>query len=94
MLSETDLVILIEAMDSWIDKGSTGELMGDLMMGMMGSRSDPETMRKIELEREVAKAKREAEKIGRMEVATLLKAKLIHMKRDAQSREYTEANAR
>lgn len=94
MLSETDLVILIEAMDSWIDKGSTGELMGDLFMGMLTDRKNPEVVQKMQIDREGAKAKREAERAGRMEVATLLKAKLIQMKRDAQSREYTEANAR
>ena len=79
-LSETDMNILIEGLDAWIDKGALGNMMGG-MLRMFVPKDDPKAMEEWKRSDEESKAKYEYEKSQRAEIATLLKAKLITMKR-------------
>jgi hypothetical protein len=80
-LTHEDMTILIEAVDEWVSKGLTGEMMGDIFGAMLLDKSDPEQKAKWEQEREMKRLAQQVEKEQRKETATLLKAKLIMLRR-------------
>lgn len=69
-----------DGLDQIPNKNQVGELMGDLMMGML-TKDDPETHAKIKLERDerLKKAKREKDLI--IEEVKILQGKLLMLKR-------------
>ena len=83
-LTIVEIDTLIEAMDAWIDKDSAGLLMGGLLESML-MRDDPEAKSSF-ADRQAAK-KREAdyERRQRGEVAVMIKAKLITMRRELEA---------
>lgn len=85
-LTTTDIDILLEAMDAWVEKDAAGTLMTDLLGGLLAGK-DPEAQEAMRLERENARRERDYERAQRKEVATLLKATLIRMKRELMARE-------
>lgn len=86
-LTETDFNILIEAMDEWTQKGLMGNLMGGLM-GSLIAKDDLKAREAFAAEESKRKAQYNNERQYRQEVATLLKAKLIMLKRELQSLDY------
>lgn len=90
-LTIDDINILIEAMDAWESRGSTGHLMGDLV-GMMIANT-PEQKEQAKAERAEERIKREASSLHDKEISVLLKAKLIQMKDGLTLQEATEFTA-
>ena len=77
-LTKEDLNILIEALDSWLNRDFGGEIIGDMLGSLLAK--DEEGKKKILEEREERKKVKETQKQNEAEIATLLKAKLILMK--------------
>lgn len=75
--------VLIEALDTWIDKGQSSVLMGDLMAGALGSL-DESTGKELEKAQEKKKQKFEEEKRQRKRTAAKLKAKLYDIQEEAE----------
>ncbi len=77
-LNDSDMTILIEALEAWVEKDAAGELMGELIVGLVGAD------KKGELKDTRAKQKEDAaqSKKLRKEQSILLQGKLIRM-RDA-----------
>ena len=84
-LSIEDLNVLIDAVDAWVEKDSSGELIGGLITAMLTDKN-PEAQEKMKREREADQAKKKQEKQLAKETAVLLKGKLIQMKYAQQSR--------
>jgi hypothetical protein len=78
-LNHDDLTVLIEAVDSWVNKDATGELMGALFEGMLADKNSPEA-EKLKREREEKRLAKDVEHRQRKDSATLLKAKLIMLR--------------
>lgn len=75
---------LLDALDCWVNKGATGQLMSAVLGGMLCGKDEAakEAWKKSEAE---ANAKADNEKRARAEDAALLKAKLIMLRREALS---------
>lgn len=81
-LTATDMKILIEAMDAWINKGTAGEIMAMMLGGMMAEDKDA-----FLIAQEEKQAKRDEEIKDRQRAATLLKAKLIMLEEELSGSE-------
>lgn len=77
MLSNAEIDVLLEALDAWVMKDLSGEMLGDVL-GIMFSR-DPETHAKTQAARDQNKAKLEDDRTARRIQANRLKAKLAGM---------------
>ena len=72
--------VLIESLDTWVDKDALGSLMGAMIGGVLlkdEAKKEWETKQKVKEQLAVA------ERTERKEIATLIKAKLIALKRGA-----------
>lgn len=79
-LTAKEIDNLIDALEAWEDKNSTGELLGDLMGAMLFNDAPPEVKEKFKRERDIERQKREYDKRERKETSLLLKAKLVQIK--------------
>lgn len=79
-LTEADFDMLIEGLDVLPEKGSTGMLLAELVGGMLGDK-DPRMQKAVDATLNKDKAKKEAHKKQLREETTLLKSKLIMLKR-------------
>lgn len=80
-----ELTTLTEALDAWIDKDAAGSFMTGVAGALMIERGDVAARQRWDAEE---KERREQEKTARAlraEEATLLKAKLIQLRRSMQS---------
>lgn len=79
MLTREDIDVLIEATEAWESKDAAGELMGDLLQGML-SRGDEKTLAEMKQRKMEETRKREQEKKLRKERSIILRAKLISLR--------------
>jgi len=78
-LTNEEITILIESLDSWVHRNQSGELMGDLLTAMIDGKMTPE----MKAERDQRRATMKREQQLDQDTATLLKAKLIRMRQRA-----------
>ena len=86
-LTVQDIDNLIEALDSWVNKGMAGKMMGHLM-GAMICR-DEESKAAWEAKNREDEAKEAHEQNARKEDAAILKTKLILLRREILAQEAT-----
>lgn len=79
-LTSEDFKLLVDGLDALPEKGTAGEMMGDLFLGLL-SKGDEETMAKHKAQREADKRKREKEKEVMSENVKILQGKLLMLKR-------------
>ena len=84
-LTQTDITILIEALDAWVEKDNAGDLMIDLLTASLCQ--DPRIREGVEADKKRFLGERKLEKGRRAEVAVLLQATLIRMRRELDSRD-------
>jgi len=77
-LTKEDLDILIEALDAWLKRDASREILGDIFGTML--LKDDEARNKFFAEREEKKQQKKSQQQNEQEIATLLKAKLILIK--------------
>lgn len=80
-LTEEEINILIEAMDSWISKDSTGEFMSEILGALLTDKMTDEGKEKLKQDRHIEKIKRDQSRREREEKAILMKAKLIQIRK-------------
>jgi hypothetical protein len=78
-LTEKDFELLVEALEFLPEKGMTGELVGDLMIGMM-AKDSKDQHRLLEERRRQSAKKNEGKKALREDVK-ILQGKLLMLKR-------------
>lgn len=78
-LNDEDIRILVEALDAWINRNASGEIMGDLLEAVLSEKGDRTDAKAKQAER---REKARQEKLLDQETATLLKAKLIGIRRN------------
>jgi len=78
VLTREDMIILIEAVDSWVYKDTPGEIMTSLLEVVVSKGEENAEKRK--LDRETRRRQSQELQEHRQETATLLKAKLIQLK--------------
>lgn len=78
-LNDDEMGILVEALEAWVDKDAAGELMSELLIGLVGDKGDAEA---IASKRTKQKEEAKQAKQLRKEKSILLQGKLIRM-RDA-----------
>lgn len=83
-LTENDFKMLVDGLDALPEKGLAGEMMGDLIVGMMTDKSNPEAMEKVKKEREMKQAKAKKDKETMVEDIKILQGKLLMLKRYLQ----------
>ena len=77
--TKTELDVLIEAVDSWVNKDMGTNIICDIM-GMMFSDNTPESKAKAEAEKAERTAKTDIERTARKERAIMLNAKLLKVR--------------
>ncbi len=80
-ITPEEIDILLDAVDKWPDHGGVGELLGELMVSSM-LKDNPAEQEKLRGEMETRRITKEQEKRRREEDATMLRAKLIAIKRN------------
>lgn len=80
-LTLQEIDVLLEALDKWVAGSLDGELTGMLFGAMFSDKLDEEGKAKFEEKQQKQNDEREAKRRERSEVATLLKAKLIMVRR-------------
>jgi len=75
--TEQEVEILIEAVDAWVDKEFSGEIMGSLLTMALGNNAPPEVKEKLKQQQEEEYAKSKRAKVLRKEQAIFIKAKLL-----------------
>lgn len=80
-LTEQDFQMLVDGLDALPDKGMAGEMMGDIMMGLIADKGNPEAMDKIKKERDLKNLKIKQIRDSKMEDIRILQGKLIQLKR-------------
>jgi hypothetical protein len=75
-LTNEEIDLLIEAMDSWANRHTTGEIIGGMLEAMLGDKATPEAKAKFEHDRATKKIEQRLDQ----DTATLLKAKLIRIR--------------
>lgn len=83
MLTREDIEVLMEAVEAWEVKDAAGEMMGDLMVGLL-SRRNPDEKDAFEKDMLRQKTERADKQRIRKERGVILRAKLIEI-RDAMS---------
>jgi hypothetical protein len=89
-LTEDDLDVLCEALESWEAKGFAGEIMGDLMGALVVDRKNPAQLSEYETLRRKEREKADREKAARKERSVLLRAKLLTIRNDQRVRRVEE----
>jgi hypothetical protein len=79
-LTNDDIDILVESLDSWVQRRQSGEMLGDLLEGLLLSKGADVDVAKAKTERTARKEQAKMKEKEEMELATILKAKLILMK--------------
>ena len=84
--NEEELKVLTEALDSWKNRKMSGKLIGGLMAAMMSDKLPEEEKLKLEQELKKKEEEDELQRENDSETATLIKSKLIMLKRAIQQR--------
>lgn len=79
-LTERDFELIIDGLDQVPNKNQAGEMLGDLMLGML-TKDDPEVAAKMKAEREDRQRKAKKEKDLMVEEIKILQGKLLMLKR-------------
>lgn len=79
-LTERDFELIINGLEELPNKNQVGELLGDLMLGMV-SKDDPEAHAKIKREREERMRNAKKERDMEKEDIKILQGKLLMLKR-------------
>jgi hypothetical protein len=79
-LTERDFELIIDGLEELPNKNQMGEMMGDLLMGVM-SKDDPDAHTKIKAERELRLAKKRKDEQLIKEDIKILQGKLLMLKR-------------
>jgi hypothetical protein len=79
-LTTIECEILLDSLDYWVKKDGTGEMIFDMVMGMITENAPPEIKQKREKDRKIAKNKEKSEKKLREEQSIILKAKLLKLR--------------
>lgn len=79
-LNENDFKLIIDGLDCLPEKGFAGEMMGDLLMGMI-AKDDPLAQEKMKQEREKSRRDREMKKAAIVDDIKILQGKLLMLKR-------------
>jgi hypothetical protein len=79
-LTEQDFQLLVDGLDALPEKGLAGDMMGDLIVGMLG-RDNEEGMDKIKREREEKRRIQDLAKQAMKEDIRILQGKLLLLKR-------------
>lgn len=82
-LTDEDFKLLVDGLDALPERGLAGEMMGDLIIGMM-SKGDKEAQDKVLEEREKRLRKMKGEKELMKENVKILQGKLLMLKRYLQ----------
>lgn len=80
-LTDDDFKMIIEGLDALPEKGAAGEILGDLMIGMIGDQSNPDRFKQIKQEREKQTNKEKYKKNLMIEDIKILQGKLLMFKR-------------
>lgn len=80
-LTERDFDLMVQGLDALPEKGMAGELMGDLLIGMLSKEDDSEAKLKLKSEREQSRLKKAKEKEALTEDVKILQGKLLMLKR-------------
>lgn len=83
-LTEEDFKLLVDGLDELPEKGLAGEMMGEIFMGIMSDKGNPEAVEKMKSEREDRKRKAERAKEQMKEDVKILQGKLLMLKRYLQ----------
>ena len=83
-LTEDDFKLLVDGLDALPQKGLAGEMMGDLLLGMISDNKSPEAVEKMKSEREARKRKEEKAKEKQGDDIKILQGKLLMLKRYLQ----------
>lgn len=88
-LTSVELAILIDAVDAWQNRDAIEASASGLFMGIMVAIGEPSSRRQDpeSISKEIMQRGR-AESEEKLETAILLKAKLVQMKREAESMEF------
>lgn len=86
-LNKDEIEMLVEALEVWENDTGSGNLMVDIIEHMLARDCNPEQKERMRREKNDFKTKCEEEKKMRKEISTLLKAKLILMKKDIDIKE-------
>jgi hypothetical protein len=78
-LTHEDIGILIEALDAWVQRKQSGELVGELLEGLLAPK---EAGQELKAKREERRREAAREKQLDADTATLLKAKLIKLRQE------------
>jgi hypothetical protein len=84
MLTEQDIAVLLEAMTVWETHNARNGMSEAMLSGLLG-RMAPSGVSEEDSAKAIMEKARQKD-IDNAEVAILIKAKLVQMKRDAQSR--------
>lgn len=87
-LNNEDIIILTEALDEWVRKGSMSGMVSGLMGSLLMDREkDPEGFAKMQAERKESQHKQEQTEMQRKRQATMLQAKLYEMQAELETKE-------
>ena len=78
-LTENDFDMMVKGLDALPNKDAAGEMMGDLLFGMLSKGADDIGTAKLEIDKQKAKAKRDRDMLT--EDVRVLQGKLILLKR-------------
>lgn len=79
-LTEQDFQLLVDGLDALPEKGLAGEMMGELLAGML-TKDNPEAMEKHKREQDAKRKKAESAKLQMKEDVRILQGKLLMLKR-------------
>lgn len=82
-LTEEDFKLIVDGLDALPEKGFAGEMMGDILVGMLG-KGDDEAKAKMMKDREAERKKKDAGKEIMKENIKILQGKLLMLKRYLQ----------
>lgn len=80
-LTDNDFKLIIDGLDALPSKDLAGDIMGDLLMGMLSDKTNPESQQKLKMEREQKRSKKVKAKEAMQEDIKILQGKLLMLKR-------------
>ena len=80
MLTRDDVNVLIEALEAWEYKDIGGEVLGSMLVAMLGSGADPIAKEKMRQQQDEDRERYKQERQARKERAIGIKARLLEMR--------------
>ncbi len=85
-LKKEEIDVLIESLDSWVHRSQAGEMMGVMFEGLMSDKITDAGKLKLKQKRAEEYNKKKEKQTEDKETATLIKSKLIMLKREIAKR--------